>query len=191
MKQLLSIILLLCAVQNSMGQSYTIKGVVLDTMNNTPLARASIVLIRGKDSVIESFSRSRTDGSFEIHAGKGKYKLRITFPGFADYVDGLDINNNITDLGNLPMISKAHLLNEFVITRQIAAIKIKGDTTEYVADSFKVKEGANVEDLLRRLPGIQVDQARQDELRARDRFAATSRLLHCARRGVGPGFGGL
>ena len=56
------------------------------------------------------------------------------------------------------MVSKEHLLKEFVITKQIAAIKIKGDTTEYMADSFKVKENANVEDLLKKLPGIQVDK---------------------------------
>src|SRR5206468_11006586 len=63
-----------------------------------------------------------------------------------------------TDLGTLPMVSKTHLLQEFVLHQQVAAIKIKGDTTEYMADSFKVKENATVEDLLKKLPGIQVDK---------------------------------
>src|SRR5690606_31616646 len=60
--------------------------------------------------------------------------------------------------GTIPMISKTHLLNEFVLKVQRGAIKIKGDTTEYMADSFFVKDGANVEDLLKKLPGIQVDR---------------------------------
>src|SRR6202008_1390228 len=60
--------------------------------------------------------------------------------------------------GLLPMVSKTHLLKEVVLKQQIAAIKIKGDTTEYMADSFKVKENATVEELLKKLPGIQVDK---------------------------------
>jgi hypothetical protein len=73
------------------------------------------------------------------------------------YTDALNVKKDM-DLGQLPMISKSHLLKEFVLTQQISAIKIKGDTTEYMADSFKVKENATVEDLLKKLPGIQVNK---------------------------------
>jgi hypothetical protein len=128
-------------------------------MNNVPLHRASIVLIRNKDSVIETHTRTAANGTFEMHvANKGKYMLRISFPGFVDYLEVLDVKKTTTDVGEKPLISKAHLLKEFVLTQQVSAIKIKGDTTEYMADSFKVKENATVEDLLKRLPGIQVDK---------------------------------
>ena len=159
MKNLLAIILLLCLVQTSQAQTYTIKGSVIDTFINSPLYRASIVLIRSSDSVIESYTRTGMDGRFEIRAGKkGKYMLRISYPGFVDFLDLLDIKKTTTDVGEKPLVSKEHLLKEFVLTQQIAAIKIKGDTTEYMADSFKVKENATVEDLLKKLPGIQVDK---------------------------------
>lgn len=150
---------LLAAATSSIAQPYIIKGSVTDTLNATPLTMASVVLIRTKDSVIEARTRTRADGRFETKVRtQGKYFLRVTFPGFADYIDAVNIKKNNTDLGDLPMISKTHLLKEFVLTQQIAAIKIKGDTTEYMADSFKVKEGATVEDLLKKLPGIQVDK---------------------------------
>ncbi len=55
------------------------------------------------------------------------------------------------------MTPKSKLLAE-VLIRTGSPIRIKGDTTIYTADSFKVRAGANVEDLLRRLPGIQVDK---------------------------------
>ncbi len=159
MKNLLSLILLLLIVQKSHAQNYTIKGSVTDTFINTPLYRASIVLIRTTDSVIESFTRTGMDGRFEIRAGKkGKYLLRISYPGFVDFLDLLDVKKTTTDVGEKPLVSKEHLLKEFVLTQQIAAIKITGDTTEYMADSFKVKENATVEDLLKKLPGIQVDK---------------------------------
>jgi hypothetical protein len=117
------------------------------------------MLVRTSDSVIQSYTRAHGDGSFELKVpNDGKYLLQVTYPGFADYVDVVTVNKAVTDYGLVPMQSKQHLLSEFVLKQQISAIKIKGDTTEYMADSFKVKDNATVEDLLKRLPGISVDK---------------------------------
>ncbi|MCB0696490.1 MAG: outer membrane beta-barrel protein [Chitinophagaceae bacterium] len=142
------------------AQPYTIKGVVSDTVNMNNLNNASITLIHAEDSVLESFTRTKPDGSFSLAVGsKGKYILLSVFPGFADYVDKIEVKGDqILDLGEIPMVSRTHLMKEFVFTDQFAAIKIKGDTVEYVADSFKVKDNATVEELLKKLPGLQVDK---------------------------------
>jgi hypothetical protein len=159
MKYVFSFLILICTAQYCEAQSYHINGSVTDTLNVTPLYRASIVLFRTTDSVVESYTRSGSDGKFQFNVSKpGKYTLRVTFPSFADYIDVITVKESNTDLGDLPMVSREHLLKEFVLTQQVSAIKIKGDTTEYMADSFKVKEGATVEDLLKKLPGIQVDK---------------------------------
>ena len=159
MKHLVTILFLFCCIQYSAAQTYTIKGSVKDTLNIAPLPLASVVLFNAKDSVIVAYTRADSAGNFTLNADKqGKYILRVTFPGFADYVDPVAVNKSNTDLGLIAMVSKEHLLKEFVLTKQISAIKIKGDTTEYVADSFKVKANANAEDLLKRLPGIEVDK---------------------------------
>ena len=158
-RPLCALILFLCSLHYCFGQQYIIRGSVSDTLNIAPLYRASVVLIRTTDSVIETFTRTKPDGTFDLHtASPGKYILRISFPSFADCLDAVKVKDSLTDLGPLAMVSKEHLLKEFVFTQQIAAIKIKGDTTEYMADSFKVKDNATVEDLLKRLPGIQVDK---------------------------------
>ncbi len=159
MKQLY--LFLVCCLMSigAAAQPYLIKGTVADTLNNNKLPSASVVLIRTADSVIETFARTDGNGRFSTQVRtQGKYYLRVTFPGFVDYIDEVNVKKNTTDLGELPLMSREHLLKEFVFTQQIAAIKVKGDTTEYMADSFKVKEGATVEDLLKRLPGIQVDK---------------------------------
>ena len=159
MKHLLVMFLLIFFWHSGNGQTYTVKGSVKDTLNNASLPLASIVLINAKDSVITAYTRTDSNGVFSLSVNKpGKYTLRITFPSFADYVDPLNINKNTTDIGTIAMVTKEHLLKEFVLTKQISAIKIKGDTTEYVADSFKVKDNANVEALLKKLPGIEVDK---------------------------------
>src|SRR4029078_6500864 len=60
-------------------------------------------------------------------------------------------------LPTFALMSKSKILQE-VIIKTGKPIQIKGDTTVYTADSFKVSANANVEELLRKLPGIQVDK---------------------------------
>ncbi len=128
-------------------------------MNFRQMMSVSVVLVSSKDSVITDFGRTNYAGVFALHVPqKGKYHFRASYPGFADYSDELNITGDSANLGKIAMLSREHLLKEFVITKQIAAIKIKGDTTEYVADSFKTKANASVQDLLKKLPGIQVDK---------------------------------
>jgi hypothetical protein len=144
----------------SFAQSYTIKGMVGDTLNANSLHNASVTLIRAKDSILETFTRTAPDGTFQLQTtSPGKYIVLITYPSFADYVDIVVLDKKtVVDIGRIPMISRTHLLSEFVLKQQIGAIKIKGDTTEYMADSFAVRENATVEELLKKLPGIQVNK---------------------------------
>jgi hypothetical protein len=63
----------------------------------------------------------------------------------------------LADLGDIKMSTQYKTLDE-VVVKDIAPIKIKGDTVEYNAGAFKTKPNANVEDLLKKLPGVQVDK---------------------------------
>jgi hypothetical protein len=155
-----TLLVLLClACTGAFAQSYTISGKIGDSLNNAKLEHASITLVRVSDSVLSTFTRARADGSFTLHPDSaGKFTITISFPGMADYVDVVKLDKPALDLGYIPMVSKTHLLQELVVKQQIAAIKIKGDTTEYMADSFAVRENATVEELLKKLPGIQVNK---------------------------------
>lgn len=160
MKRCFLLLLSIIAMETATHAQVTVKGAFLDTLNYISLQRTSVVFLNTKDSVIVNFTRSHADGKFEITLPKeGKYLMRATFPGFAEYIDEINVSKKETDLGNIALVSKQHILKEFVLTKQYAAIKIKGDTTEYVADSFLTKENATVEDLLKKLPGIQVDKS--------------------------------
>lgn len=151
--------MMLCAFVSG-AQTFSIKGRVLDTLNVNNLPNASVVLIHAKDSIMETYTRTKADGSFELTPKtQDKYILMITFPSFADYLDEIDLTSKATvDLGDIVMLSRENLLSEFVLHANKGAIRIKGDTIEYVADSFKTKDGANVEDLLKKLPGLQVNK---------------------------------
>ncbi len=142
------------------AQHASVSGTIKDTINKENLGNTVISLLRAKDSVLTTFTRSKRDGSFALnHIDSGRYVLLVTYPRFADYLDNIFISDTSqVNLGNIPMTLIANLLKEVVVRQQIAAIRIKGDTLEFKADSFKVREGAAVEDMLKKLPGIQVDK---------------------------------
>ncbi len=82
----------------------------------------------------------------------------VIHPAYADYVDELEIKDANINLGNIFMTLKSQLLQEVIVTGKISAVRIKGDTIEYKADSFYLPAGSTVESLLKKLPGIQVDR---------------------------------
>jgi len=141
--------------------SYSIKGAMIDTASNAKLVNTTIMVLNSKDSILVKFTRAGADGSFAINSlHKGKFILLVTYPGYADYVEQftLDSAKNNYDFGKLNMILKAKLLADVIIKGTRAAIKIKGDTTEFNAAAYTVQPNAKVEDLLKQLPGIQVDK---------------------------------
>jgi hypothetical protein len=150
---------LIFIAQLAFAQTTSLKGSVVDNTDHKNLQNTVISLMRAKDSVLVKFARADKAGNFSIASIKeGEYIVMITHPYLGDYFDKTEVKPNIvTDLGKITMIPKSKLLAE-VIIRSGSPIRIKGDTTVYTADSFKVREGANVEELLRRLPGIQVDK---------------------------------
>ncbi|MCC6447615.1 MAG: outer membrane beta-barrel protein, partial [Chitinophagaceae bacterium] len=106
------------------------------------------------------YTRTAQNGSFLLSTkDTGRFIILASHALFVDYVDDIELKSSDTklDLGEIPLIQRAQMLKE-VIIKNTAAIKVKGDTLEFLADSFKVKQGAMVEDLLKVLPGIQVNK---------------------------------
>jgi hypothetical protein len=136
---------------------FRVSGSVNDPNENKPVQNAVIALLTANDSVLYKFTRSGTDGKYALKNVKpGKYILMITHPYFADRLEDVEINSDI-EFPLVALLSKVKLLQE-VIVKTGKPIQIKGDTTVYTADSFKVSANANVEELLKKLPGIQVDK---------------------------------
>ena len=159
MRKIILGFLLLFIGSSAFTQTQTLKGTLKDTSENRSLANTVISVLSKKDSVLVEFARADKNGSFTIEGLKeGNYIILITHPYMGDYFDNVEVKANApVDLGNVHLTPKSKLLAE-VIVKSGSPIKIKGDTLVYTADSFKVRAGANVEELLRRLPGITVDK---------------------------------
>ena len=158
---LIILLLLFSALTSAAQNSYTVSGQILDTTANVRLLNTSISLLNAKDSTLRTFTRSNADGMFSIKTpAAGKYILLVTYPGYADYVEhfNLDSAHREKSIGKLNLVLKANLLKDVLIKGNAAAIKIKGDTTEFNAAAYKIQPNSKVEDLLRQLPGIQIDK---------------------------------
>ncbi len=157
----LSILLfaLLCG-STAHTQTFSIRGSVKDTLRDKPLEHAAITLIHLPDSILSTFTRTDAAGAFALSPDTGgRFLVITTYPGFADYLQEVNVKEkDPVNMGVISMYSKAQLLNEFIFKQRTGVIKINGDTTEYVADSFKLHANASVEELLKKLPGLQVDR---------------------------------
>ena len=159
-KLTLMALLLLTAISNGFSQETgTVKGTVTDTLNKQNLTNAVVAVLRAKDSVLVKYTRTTKEGQFNLpNLSAGKYIVMVSYPAYADYVDIISVaGGSTTDLGKVPVITKATLLQEVIVRQTVSAIRVKGDTTEYRADSFRVSPNADVQELLRKLPGIQVN----------------------------------
>lgn len=137
----------------------TIKGSVSDTLGN-PLIQATVLLLERQDSTMVDYTRCEMDGSFKFKdVSKGDYVVKSTYVGFLPLMIGANtMSGEDLDLGQIKMTELAEELMTVVIKAAKAPIVMRGDTIEYDASTFKVPEGSTVEDLLRRLPGIEIEQ---------------------------------
>jgi hypothetical protein len=159
MRKLFSSLLISALSATAFSQTSSINGTVIDSADKKSLVNTAITLLRKSDSTLVKFTRAGKEGNFQLTGlNPGSYILMNTHPYLGDYFDNVELKpGEVLELGKIYMTPKTKLLAE-VILKSGAPIRIKGDTTIYTADSFKVRPGANVEELLRRLPGISVDK---------------------------------
>lgn len=159
MKRLLTLLFFFAYLSFSTAQkNYNIKGIVEDTTNNA-LISSTVLLLEKADSTLFKFTRTELDGSFIFRkVPAGNYLVKTTYVGYIPLTVDASSDGKDVDLGKLKMTELAAELMEVVIKAAKAPIKMRGDTIEYDASTFQVPEGSTVEDLLKQLPGIEVDQ---------------------------------
>jgi hypothetical protein len=159
-KTKLLITLFVACYSFSSAQRASVKGVIFDTINKLNVANASVSLLQQKDSTLYKFIHSDATGNFKLkNLLPGNYLLLVTHPGYENFNAHLKLNDTShVDMTTVMMTLRANILKAVFVHEQVSIIKIKGDTTEFAVDSFGVRIGASVEEMLKKLPGIQVDK---------------------------------
>ena len=160
MKKLISFAIALCCLLPISAHDAVINGVLVDSQDTTELMEATVrLLMATKDSTMVKGTTTDMNGVFNIKGVKpGKYLLRFSYLGYNDLIkhvtigdDGRDVN-----MGVVTMDPNTILLKETVVMGVKSPIVVKEDTIEFNADTYKTQANAVVEDLLKRLPGVEV-----------------------------------
>jgi len=140
----------------------SIKGKLLDLIDNSPLAGATIQLSKIKDSTDRFTTISDTKGLFEFkNLSADSFLLKVSFVSYAGYRQYINLNDSVSnlDLGTLFIPKKTKDLDVVTVVSKTPPTQLKGDTIEYNASQFKVNPDATVEDLVKKMPGITVDKS--------------------------------
>lgn len=137
-----------------------VTGSVVEQGSDTPIEQATVRLLNVKDSAMVRGVVSARNGSFTLkNVKKGSYLLHITFIGYDPLYQPLQITGkkNPVNVGKLELSDGAIELGEAVVIGKTPEVTVRNDTVEYNADSYKVTEGSVLEDLLKKMPGVEVD----------------------------------
>ena len=144
----------------SAGQ-YNLKGRVTDSLQ-VALPGVSVALLDPRDSTLVGFSITNEQGIYTLTAiREGSYLMQMALMGYYTNYTALAVNETMEkDLGVqvLSLNGRGTELDAVIVSGEKIPIRLKGDTLEYNAGSFKVKPDAVVEDLLKKMPGMQVDK---------------------------------
>lgn len=136
-----------------------VTGTVVEEGNQQPIEQATVRLLSVKDSALVRGVASSRNGGFTLKNVKsGSYLLHITFVGFDPLYQPLRITGkaNPVNVGKLELSDGAIQLGEAVVIAKAAEVVVRNDTVEYNADSYKVTEGSVLEDLLKKMPGVEI-----------------------------------
>ncbi|MEJ0080303.1 MAG: carboxypeptidase regulatory-like domain-containing protein [Puia sp.] len=155
-------LLLIAQITTRAQKTYgSVKGTIVDTSAKQDLSEATVSITPISDSSDIQYTTTDKNGSFHIkNLAPGSYSLLISFEGYQHIRKSFSINSTDRrdiDLGILYMQHLTDQLQEVII--QVAPVVIRKDTVEYNAGSFATKPNAVAEDLLKKMPGIQVDKS--------------------------------
>jgi len=161
MKKLLTALFLLSIITTNAQKSGSVSGIVYDTIAKQGVPGATITVLQKSDSSLVTFTMTNNAGQFNLtNIGFGEYRLLITHVNYHNSNRYFSLNDTLrnNNLGNVILNDKEKVLEEVVLLAEAPPITLVGDTVQYNAESFKTKPNAVVEDLLKKLPGVQVEK---------------------------------
>lgn len=137
--------------------AYNVRGVVVDE-ERQPMIQAAVRVLNVKDSTAVKGVMTSTDGRFNIKdVPNGKYLLETSYVGYGRVFRNITVKGASLNVDTIAMTENTSVLKDLTVTGIKTPVKVMEDTIEYNADSYKTQPNAVVEDLLKRLPGVEVD----------------------------------
>ena len=137
----------------------TVSGTVIDKEDNSPVMQATVQLLSLPDSTMATGNVTNNNGRFSLEARPGKYVLKVSFVGYTPYMKEMQLTSSkaTVNVGKIALGTDAVMLSEAVVTAEAPPVTVSGDTLGYNASAYRTSEGAALEELVRKIPGAEVD----------------------------------
>ncbi len=146
--------------QAGMRAEVTVTGRIQDAEESIPLAGTHVSFTLLRDTSMVYYSSANTEGVFSLKVPGGRYRVKVSYVGYHTLVldedEAVRLTSDFNDLGTLNLVRGA-LLDEVEVSALRPSAILRGDTLDYDARAFQVNPDASAEDLIRRMPGITVD----------------------------------
>jgi hypothetical protein len=159
LKKIITLVFAVISISTAAQGTFTVSGTIRDT-NKVPIEMVSVALLDVRDSSLVYFGLTNLKGQFVITGVKGgSYIFQSSFMGFSTISRLITVNEDgvFPSVDMIEMTMKTNILSEIIIRGERIPIVINKDTVSYDAGAFQVGADETAEDLLRRLPGIEVD----------------------------------
>jgi hypothetical protein len=158
MRKITILLLLLMIPVAVFSQNVKLEGTVKDSLGN-PLEMANVIAFKKGTKFLQSYSITDTKGNYKLSVAQSQeYTLKVSYLGFDTQEINILVDNSNTDINkDIILKESSRALNEVEITYEMP-IKIIGDTIVYNADSFTSGKEKKLEDVLKKLPGIDIDE---------------------------------
>ncbi|MEM9546497.1 MAG: TonB-dependent receptor [Bacteroidota bacterium] len=166
MNKIITFVLFITFSLSAAAQDYSLSGTVKDE-ENTPLLGATVVVLDAVDSTMMAFGITDETGKFLVYdVPAGDRILQVSYTGYSDHSQMINVSGEQKEIqiGEIVLSVSSAILEEVSIKAEHIPMGILGDTINYNAAAFQTRPGASVEDLLKKLPGIEV--ARDGSLKA-------------------------
>ena len=141
------------------GSRTTVAGTVLDGDDNSPVMQATVQVLSPKDSSMVKGNVTDLDGRFSIGVRPGKYLLKVSYIGYTPYFQDIELTRGKRlNVGNIKLSTDAIMLAEAVVVAQAPEVTAAEDTLVYNSSAYRVPEGSALEELVKKLPGAEVDE---------------------------------
>ena len=152
--------LLPLATYSQPREPLTISGNLFDADLKEPVIQATVQLFTASDSTFVGGTVTSDEGAFSVEApSNGVFRLKISSVGYQTIQREVTLRRNQgVDLGDLLMSSETVMLKEAVVTARVPQVVVKKDTIVYNPDAFRTPEGSAIEELIKRIPGAEVDE---------------------------------
>lgn len=134
-----------------------VQSTVFDASNGQPLEMVTVRLLNATDSTLVKGAQTNSNGYFSLAGIRpGSYLLVVSSVGYTEFKLPVVMERRDITLKGIQLSEDVKVLQELDVKGTAAQLVVRGDTLEYNATAFKTQENAVVEDLLKRLPGVEI-----------------------------------